>query len=78
MSAEAPSISRSWSVGRYTCTLTVPKAGPNKVASAVIEWSPGFPDSLTSAQRAAYRHGRDAAIAEVAATLGVNTAVIDL
>ena len=72
MSAEAAALTRSWSVGAFTATLTVPKARPSQVASAVIEWSPHVPQRLTAKEREQYRTGRDEAIR----ALGLNALVI--
>ena len=78
MSAEAASVTRSWSVGPYTATLTVPRTKPGYLASAVIEWSPHVPQRLTEDQLETYRRGRNAAVAELSAELGVIAAVVDL
>ena len=72
--AEAAAFTRSWRVGRYTATLTVPTPRPGKVASAVIDWEPHVPTALTREEREQYRAGRDAAIR----SLGINAVVIEL
>ena len=77
MSAQA-AITRSWKVGRYTATLNVPRATPGAVACAVIEWEPGLPDLLTAAEVTRYVRGRNAALAEMAAEMGITAAVVDL
>ena len=74
MSAQAAAMSRSWSVGNFTATLTVPKAEPGKVASAVIEWSPTVPTGLTAEELERYRAGRDEAIR----ALGLKAVVVEL
>jgi hypothetical protein len=78
MSAEAAALPRSWQVGKYTATLTAPKARPGTVASACIEWTPHVPQRLTSAELEQYHAGRNRALAELAAALGINAAVVDL
>ena len=78
MSAEAAAITRSWSVGPYTATLKAPRTKPGYLASAVIEWSPHVPQRLTEDQLETYRRGRNAAVAELSAELGVIAAVVDL
>lgn len=78
MSAEAAALTRSWAVGTRTCTLTVPKSRPGAAMSACVEWSPDPPPRLSASEWHQYRTGRNAAIAEMAATLGINAAVIDL
>lgn len=78
MTAEAPALVRSWPVGSRTATLTVPRPAPGSVLSAVIEWSPDAPRGLSGAEWKQYRDGRNAALAEVAAELGVSAAVLDV
>ena len=78
MSAEAAALSRSWPVGSRTCTLTVPKSKRGAVMSACVEWSPNPPARMNAAEWHQYRTGRNAAIAELAAVLGINAAVVDL
>ena len=77
MNAEA-AISRSWAVGDRTVTLTVPRSRPGAVMCAAVEWSPSEPNSLTGQELALYRIGRNEAIAEIAAELGIRAAVLDL
>lgn len=74
MSAEAAAITRSWSVGPYTATLTVPKAKPGQTVAAVIEWEPRVPQRLKPAEIEQYRAGRDAAIK----ALGLNVLVVEV
>lgn len=78
MSAEAAALTRSWPVGSRVCTLTVPKSKPGAVMAACIEWEPGPPPHLSASEWREYRAGRNAAIADLAAKLGINAAVIDL
>lgn len=78
MSAGAAAITRSWTVGQYTATLTVPRTKPGHLASAVIEWSPHVPHRLTEDELACYWRGRNSALAELSTALGVNAAVIDV
>ena len=78
MSAEAPAFARTWQVGRYMATLTVPQLKPGRVLNAVIEWSPDRPGRLTAAEWSEYRAGRNAAMAAMAEAMGIRAAVIDL
>jgi uncharacterized protein (UPF0254 family) len=70
-------LSRSWKVGAYVCTLFVPpmRAG---VMHAIIEWDPRQPDSLNREEIAAYRRGRNRALAELSAELGIRSAVVEV
>lgn len=72
MSAVAASLMRTWQVGRYTATLTVPPV-TNGVLHACIEWLPHVPRDLTPSELEAYRLGRDRAFAE----LGLRALVIE-
>ena len=77
MTAEA-AFTRSWPVGSYNATLSTPKPKPGQQLTAVIEWTPSQPRRLTPAEFEQYRSGRDAALAEMAAELRINVAVVDL
>jgi len=71
MSAEAAALARTWSVGRWRVTLTVPSAQLGQVRQAVFEWSPSLPTRmLTKSEMRQYRAGRDRAIGELAVALG--------
>jgi hypothetical protein len=70
-------LTRKWTVGRYTCTLSAP-AGASGTATAVIEWTPSVPKRLTAAEWAEYRAGRNAAAASLAAELGGAAVVVEL
>jgi hypothetical protein len=78
MSAEAAAFSRSWPVGRFTATLSVPRHKPGAVASAVIEWEPEMPTRLTPDEVEQYRSGRDAALQELSERLGLRIGVVDV
>jgi hypothetical protein len=78
MSAEAPLLSRSWKVGRYVATITIPKINPGVQLHATMDWQPTKPARLTGEELVQYRHGRDAALAEIAKTLRVNVAVVEV
>ena len=78
MSAVTPALSRSWPIGAYTVTLTLPRPKPGGTVFASVEWSPAEPKSLTGHELAEYRHHRNGAIAELAAELGVNVAVLEI
>ena len=74
MGAEAAALSRSWPVGKYTATMTVPKAKPGTVASVSIEWAPHPPQRLTAEEIDQYRIGRHQALA----ALGVRALVVEV
>lgn len=78
MSAESPLIVRTWPVGGFTATLTVPRVNGDATASAVIEWTPSVPSRLTEQEVAQYRAGRNRALAEVAQLMGGNVALLEL
>lgn len=78
MSAEAAIAVRSWPVGRHACQLTVRRPKPGAVVNAVVEWSPAEPARLTAEEWAQYRAGRNQALAELAAELGINVGVLEL
>ena len=74
MSAEAAAFVRTWAVGKYTCTLTMPKPRPGRTMHVAIEWAPEQPKRLTQAEIDEYREGRNDAIR----SLGLNALVLDL
>lgn len=78
MSAEAPFLSRSWSVGQFTATLTIARPEPGRLASAVVEWEPARPERLSDAELADYTRGRNLAIRELSQSLGLRTLVLDV
>ena len=78
MSAEGALAVRNWPVGRYTCELTVQRPKPGAIVNASIEWSPSEPSRLTHDEWREYRHGRNHALAELAAELGINMALVEL
>ncbi len=78
MTAESPALVRTFRVGRRTVTLTVPRPVQGGVAIMVMEWAPTVPSGLSRKERRQYRAGRDAAIAELAKTLGLRVIVADL
>lgn len=64
MSASAPTLIRTFKVGRYTATVT---AGPNDggLVSAVCEWLPHTPKTLTPAEKEDYQRGMAAFATEL-------------
>ena len=78
VSAEAAVAVRSWKAGGYTCEMTVQRPKPGAVVNALVEWSPNEPSRLTAEEWAEYRAGRNRAIAQLAAELCINVAVLDL
>lgn len=78
MCAESPLIVRSWPVGRFTATLTVPRAHRGATAAAVIEWTPHVPPRLTDAEIAEYRAGRTRAMADLARLRGGSVLLVEV
>ena len=78
MSAEAACAVRTWSVGRYTCTITLQRPRRGAVLNAAAEWAPEQPSRLSDSELAEYRRGRNQALAEISRELGINAAVVDL
>ena len=78
MSAESAAMTRTWRVGRWKVTATVPQVRVGQVASAAIEWDPDVPRKLSRREWREYRAGRDAAFAELFAELGIRGAVIEV
>lgn len=77
MTAESAAVTRSWSVGERNVTLTVPRPSKGRPMAAACEWSPDVPVRLSPMEWREYVAGRTAALAEVAAELGLHVAVID-
>jgi len=66
MSAEGV-ITRTWQVGRWTVTLTVPPLVRGAVRHAHAEWTPSMPDRpLTPAEQHQYETGLQAALGSMA------------
>lgn len=79
MSGEAPTLSRTWPVGPWTVTLTIPPLGSFAACSPTMEWAPALPvRKLTAAERRQYREGRDKAVSELARALGATIAVAEV
>lgn len=58
MTAVAPTLVRTWRVGkRYWVTLTVPPPTAGVVSVASCEWSPGMPVRLNQRERRDYLRG---------------------
>lgn len=68
---------RTWMVGSHTATLTCPRPAPGQMLAAVIEWAPSEPNRLNASELAAYRAGRNAALADLAQELGLRVALIE-
>lgn len=78
MSGQIPALTRTFSVGKFRCVVSIPKVEIGRAASAVIEWWPYTPKRLTPAELDQYRQGRDAAISELAALTGLTAAVVEI
>jgi 2-phospho-L-lactate transferase/gluconeogenesis factor (CofD/UPF0052 family) len=78
MTAEPAFATRSWPAGRYRCTLTMQRPRPGALTNCTIEWAPAQPARLTPDELRQYRSGRDQALAEISAELGINAAVVEV
>jgi hypothetical protein len=79
MAAEAASLARTWPVGRWTVTLTMPPRAPGGHQFASCEWLPKMPDRpLTAGEMHQYRVGRDRAVAELAQALGISALILEV
>ena len=78
MSAEAPALTRSFSVGHRTVTVTMPAPRMGKVRYMTIEWVPDPPQRLSKREWRQYRAGRNAAVAELAEREGIEAAIIEI
>lgn len=78
MTVEAAIATRSWPAGRFVCTLTLQRPRPGALTNCTIEWAPEQPEHLTADELRQYRAGRDRALAEISAALGVNAAVVEI
>lgn len=77
MSGCAAVLTRTFTVGRFECTLTFPPTERGNAIALTAEWSPHVPKRLSSTEIAEYRAGRDSALKELAAIIGGNVAVIE-
>lgn len=75
MTAEA-AYSRSWPVGHRTVTLTMRPSRPGQVHSIAMEWAPDRPRGLRDDELHQYRVGRDQALRELSAELGLAPPVV--
>ena len=66
-------ISNTFKVGPFTCEMTISALG-----HVTAGWSPQMPDRLTRKERAQYRAGRNALVAEFAKVTGLNMMIIEL
>ncbi len=78
VSASAAILTRSWPVGTRTCTLSISRIEPGATVQMCVEWTPSLPKGLTASERHQYRSGRDAALDQLAAELGITVAVVEL
>lgn len=78
MNASAAILTCSWAVGPRTCTLSVPSIEGGKPLSCCVEWDPAPPKGLSASEWHQYRSGRDAALDQLAAELGITVAVVEL
>lgn len=63
---------RLFRVGRFTCEMSLNQNGLRS------EWSPSSPLSLTPAEWAQYRAGRDLLMAEIQTDTGGNILVVEV
>lgn len=78
MTADAAAAVRTWSAGRYRCTLTVARPKPGAVVHCVLEWHPEQPRRLSEPELRQYRAGRNAALLSIADELGISAAVVEV
>ncbi len=70
-------VGRTFKVGPYECTLTVPSLRDGKVMVMTAEWAPEVPNQLTPAELEQYRLGRDTLLQEFANMIGGKAVVIE-
>ena len=71
-------MTKSFRVGKFTCTYHLPDTlGPDRKRSRAT-WSPYLPKKLSDTETAQYIVGRDAAYAEMAKRLGIPGVVVPL
>ena len=58
MSAENPALVRSFPVGHFVCTLTIPHLKPGGLVYMAAEWAPDMPKHLNRYEWRQYRQGR--------------------
>ncbi len=78
MSADAAVLVRSWPVGAYVVTMSVPRPVGGLQKAVAIEWSPSEPTRLSGKELDQYRRGRDEAIGDLARELGIRVAVLEI
>lgn len=79
MNAETPAMVGRFSVGEWTCVITVPRPQRGRVMTCSAEWLPRSPDRrLTPSEVLEYRDGRDRVLAAVSAQYGVTAAVLEV
>lgn len=78
MSASAAMFEAAWRVGGRTVTMTVPKSDSERPACIALIWSPDMPRRLTPTERVEYVAGRDAALVQLAGSLGLQIGVLEL
>ncbi len=75
--ATSPVIVSTWSVGRYTITLSVPKLVKGAVQHSAMEWEPGLPTHMTKKMWRQYRAGRDAAFQKLCDATGETALIVE-
>lgn len=75
--AEHAAMVRSWRVGRYTVTATIPQTRKGAVVTTVMEWAPERPRGLTKKELQQYRAGRNKAYGELFKELGVKGMIVE-
>lgn len=71
------SASRSFPVGERTVTLTATLPASQRTSACTVAWQPAAPSALSASEWHELRAGRQVAIDEIAAELGVSPAAID-
>ena len=65
--------SKTFEVGTLTCLMTMSVLG-----HITSEWNPKMPTRLTRKERAQYRAGRNALVAEFAEATGINIMIVEV
>lgn len=76
MSAEAALLTRTWKVGIRDVTMTIPRPRAGQPVHVACEWAPSAPQRLSGAEWRQYRAGRDAALRDLCAELGLRGGLV--
>lgn len=62
--ADSAVVCRTFQIGRYEATITVPRLRPGAVINATCEWNPHKPYRLSASERLEYQAAIDAVMTE--------------